>query len=426
MAIDGSGKTFSGSLLGLTLCFKYPGIVGLVGAQTYGLLKDTTFATYIEHLDNLGIQYTYLKKENEISFSNGSKLLFRHLEEPDKLKSLNLGFVEIEEMSDVPHDTFLVLLSRLRQKPKPEWTNFKHRLFGHTNPQGGRGWIYEEFVKNKKDGFRRIIAPSTQNPHLPKGYIEMLRSSYNEDYFNMMVMGLDDNSISPLVTKGFDKDVQVIPIEINPQFPIHLTCDFNVDPMCWYISQHYDGNVYYIDEIVMNNASTDRAAQLVCDVLKDYKNHMIIVNGDASGNNMTTKGNDYIFIRNAFQRNGFNKVDVRVMHHNPKIEWRLSCWNNMIIGPDREHHIFISPECRWLLYNIENLEINPGTSKPKLPTARMLARDPNAKYLGHPIDAASYLICLYYPVKKIDYKDTKVVDELRRDVFNGKYNNRII
>ena len=140
-ATDGSGKTFCGSLLGILLALKYPGITGLVGALTYPLLRDTTLATYIEHLDNLGIQYTYLKNENKLIFQNKSEILFRHLQEPEKLKSLNLGFVEIEEMSDVPQSTFEMLLSRLRQKAKPEWKNFRHRLFGHTNPQQSRGWI---------------------------------------------------------------------------------------------------------------------------------------------------------------------------------------------------------------------------------------------------------------------------------------------
>ena len=48
-----------------------------------------------------GIDYNYLKAESKLVFSNKSEILFRHLEEPDKLKSLNLGFVELEEMSDI-------------------------------------------------------------------------------------------------------------------------------------------------------------------------------------------------------------------------------------------------------------------------------------------------------------------------------------
>ena len=39
----GSGKTFSGSLLGILLALKFPGVRGLVGAQTYTLVRDTTF-----------------------------------------------------------------------------------------------------------------------------------------------------------------------------------------------------------------------------------------------------------------------------------------------------------------------------------------------------------------------------------------------
>lgn len=50
----GSGKTFSGSLLGILLALKFPGIRGLVGAQTYTLVRDTTLQTYFEHLDNFG------------------------------------------------------------------------------------------------------------------------------------------------------------------------------------------------------------------------------------------------------------------------------------------------------------------------------------------------------------------------------------
>lgn len=424
----GSGKTFAGSLLGITLAFKYPGITGLVGAQTVGLLRDTTLAAYLEHLDSLGVNYEFLKSENKLKFENGSEILFRHLEEDTKLKSLNLGFIEIEEMSDTPYETFKMLLSRLRQKPKPEWGDkFKYRLFGHTNPQAARGWIYEEFAKNPKPNYRRIIAPSTQNFHLPKGYLTSLKEAYNEDYYKIMVLGEDDDNISGLVTRGYNKDVQTTNlISINPKYPIHLTCDFNVDPMCWYLCQHYDGNVYYLYEIVRNNASTDGVAQVVCELLKGYENHPIIINGDASGDNNTTKGNDYIFIRNAFRRNSFTKVDVKVMHRNPPIEWRLSCWNNMIKGADGKPHIFIHPQCKYLIYNIENLEVKAGTSKPKLPTPNAIAKDNNKKYLGHPIDAASYLVCMYYPIKEIHYNEVPKDENIGTDIFNGRYDKRLM
>ena len=88
----GSGKTWSGSLIGICLCMKYAGIRGLVGAQTYTLVRDTTLKQYIEHLDNIGfvdgVHYEYKKAEDKLVFKNGSEILFRHLQTHILKKSL--------------------------------------------------------------------------------------------------------------------------------------------------------------------------------------------------------------------------------------------------------------------------------------------------------------------------------------------------
>lgn len=415
----GSGKTFSGSLLGTLLCLKYPRIRGLVGAQTISLVRDTTMVSYKEHFEKMGIKYTHNKTENIITLYNGSEILFRHLEEPDKIKSLNLGFVEIEEMSDTPESTFNMLLGRLRQAPYPEWNNFRYRLFGHTNPEKSRGWIYDKFVKNPQPNFRRILAPTTDNVYLPDGFIDLLKSSYSEEYYNINVLGNDVDNTLGLVTKNFNHAKQLCNgLEIKREFPIHLTCDFNRDPMCWYICQHYNGNVYVLHEIVQQHTTTEFCAGIVAELLHSYKNHAIIINGDASGKNETTKGSDFVILKNALAREGFTNIDVRVLNRNPDIGWRTNCWNAMMYGADKKHHVFIHPQCKYLVYNIENLEMEEGGDRPKKISSGKLRSDEKAKYLGHPFDSVSYLICLYYPIKDITVKEFK---GNMLDVFGNKY-----
>ena len=332
-------------------------------------------------------------------------------------------------MSDIPESTFTMLLSRLRQKADPNWKNFRYRLFGHTNPQQSRGWIYQYFKLNPKEGYRRILAPTTQNRFLPEGYIDLLRNSYNDLYYRINVEGEDCDDTTGLVTKGFNKNKQIVDgIDIDPSLPIHLTCDFNVDPMCWYICQIKDDNVYVLYEMVKENTTTDSAASIIADLLRNYKNHPIIINGDASGDYVTTKGVDYVYIKNNLLRNGFNNLTLKVMAKNPGIEYRISCWNNMICGPGNEPHIFIHPQCKYLIYNIENYEVEPGTSKPKRISSSKIKNDPMAKYLGHPIDAVSYLVCLYFPIKATRYTDYKKEDKstTNRDIFGGRYDKRLI
>lgn len=424
----GSGKTWSGSLIGISLALRFAGVRGLVGAYTYTLVRDTTMKTYFEHLDSLGVHYSYNKGESTIIFDNGSEIMFRHFDDPNPLKSLNVGWIEIEEMSDIPHSTFLMLLSRLRQYSTEKMPKgFTYRLFGHTNPQPDRGWIYQTFKVNPPSNYRRIIASTLENTHLPSGYIQLLKDAYvDEDYFNLNVMGLDILYDGKLVTKKFDKAQQVKKLDFNPKFPIHITCDFNVDPMCWYACQHYDNNVYVIREFVNQNTSTELSANILADSLQSYKSHKIIINGDASGASSTTRGTDYVILKNCLKLKGFTDIEVRVLNKNPSIESRIQCWNAMVSGPDGNHHLFLDESCTWLLYNIENLEIEEGKGVPKTISSSKLKRDPKAKYLIHPIDAVSYLVYMYYPIKDLHFSSVSKPTERPKDFFEGRYDSRLV
>jgi len=414
----GSGKTFAGSLLGILLCRKFPGIRGLVGAQTYSLVRDTTMVSYFEHLDNLGykkgVHYNFSKTEAKLSFTNGSEILFRHFDDDTRLKSLNLGFVEIEEMSDIPESTFKMLLGRLRQPNIP-----RYRLFGHTNPEFLKGWIYKTFIENPKSNYRFIIAPTTENIYLPDGFVENLKQAYDEEYFKINVLGQFGDYARGLVTKGFS-DENIKPVSYCPDLPVHISCDFNVDPMCWVLAHKTKDKIYFFDEIVLENTTTALAVeeffsrypikQKNIDILKNWNGKEIlpcgairpeiIINGDASGDNrsVTSEYTNYIIMRNRLTQLGY-KVDFKIKPFNPPIKNRIAAWNSKIKNANGDVGVYISPKCKWLLYNIENLKYKEGSSLLDLPSHYQIKTDRKAKFLGHPFDAASYIVEYYWPVR---------------------------
>ena len=425
----GSGKTFCGSLLGILLALKYPGIIGLVGAFTFTLLRDTTLKMYLQHLDNLKIKYNYNKAESLITLPNGSEIYFKHFDDPECFKSMTVGFIELEEASQIPRDVFLALFGRLRQPIKPEWGDkFVYRYFAHTNPQGCKGWIYEYFKKNPKPNFRRIIAPSTENKYLADSFVKDLKEMFDEKEYAINVLGQDDNSTNNLIIKGFNESVQVKPLEINTKFPLHLTCDFNVDPMCWYVCQDYNDNTYILYESILENTDTVQAALHIAEVCRKYKDLQWIINGDSSGQARTTRGSDYTLLRDTLYMQGFTKLKTELLLRNPSIEWRINCFNQRMFGRDKQHHIFVHPQCQRLIYNFENLELKEGTNKPKLPSAKQIQRDNLLKYLNHPIDAVSYLVCYYHPITETTPYQEFVDRQLNvaEDVFGGKYDKRLI
>ena len=184
----GSGKTYGIAIKALMLAIECPGIFGLIGAQTYPLLRDTTLREFINICPPEAIKQ-YNKANSHFIFHNGSEIIFRSLEDPTKLKSLNLGFCAIEEMTDVPEEIFKMLRTRMRQK------GFPGCIFGATNPGTFNNWVYKYFIdKNDKyhlTGSEVVYSVSKDNFFLPEEYIADLvdMGKSNPEYYQRMVAG---------------------------------------------------------------------------------------------------------------------------------------------------------------------------------------------------------------------------------------------
>jgi len=399
----GSGKTWCGSLLGIMLARKYPGCKGLVCAKEYVLVRDTTLESYFSHLEAMGYvagkHYTFNKIEKKMTFANGSEILFKGVDNPEKIKSLNLHWAEIEEASQISDSAFKQLIGRLRNTNiKPSWQNFRYRLFGHTNPQANKGWIYKRFVESKKENYRLIIAPTSNNIYLPEHYLESMKEDFDPEYYRINVLGQFGNYSSGLVVKNFTDD-NIKTLRYNPNLPLHLTCDFNVDPMCWCMAHKDDKNIYFFDELTIENTTTQQA---IDEFIRRYPNHKgdLIINGDASGDNRTAQSEftNYMIIKRALESHGYNpKFQLR--DFNPAVLRRIQAFNAKVRNSKGTVSLFIDKRCKWLLHNVYNLSFKEGTSIVDVPSLKQIKNDHDLKFLEHPFDAASYLVDYYFPIK---------------------------
>lgn len=400
----GSGKTWCGSLLGILLSQKYPGSRGLVGAKEYELVKKTTLVSYMEHLENFGFRagkdYTYNKVDKIIRFANSSEILFTGLDDPEKFKSLNLHWAEIEEASQISDSSFKQLLGRLRNTYRGDnWHDFRYRLFGHTNPQPDKGWIYQRFVENKADNYRLIISATTNNIYLPEHFVASMKDSFDEEYFRINVLGEFGNYASGLVVKNFT-DENIKELHYCPDLPLHLTWDFNVDPMSCILAHKDNNKVFFFDEFVLENTSTQCTIQAIID---KYPNHKaeIIINGDASGDNRSTQSeySNYVIIKKALIAHGYKNIKIKLRPFNPPIKNRIAAFNAMVCNANGERRLFVDKKCQKFLQNIYNLKYKVGTSIVDVPSYSQIKSDNSLKFLEHPFDAGSYLVEYYFPIK---------------------------
>lgn len=182
----GSGKSYLGSVWVVYMCLTYPGIRALIGRTVLTQLRVTTIKTLLDLFKTCGIKeehYSYNQQSNELKFYNGSEIVFRDLQfnpsDPnyDSLGGLELTIAFIDEVAQVSRQAYDVVRSLLRYKINEH--QLTPKLFMSCNPS--QSWLKQEFYIPSIQGTIEphkifIQALPTDNPYLPKEYLEILRS----------------------------------------------------------------------------------------------------------------------------------------------------------------------------------------------------------------------------------------------------------
>lgn len=222
----GSGKTVSGCICVLSWAILYPG--DYVICRQFGTdLRDTTLKTFLEICPKeLIAEHRIADKIVRIKNARGgtSEIMFRGLDEPDKLRSLNLNGAYIDEANQVTEDAFTLLQGRLRGKHV--------RKIVLTTNSSGRNWLWKMFKDKSmftsewaKSQFYDIHAPSTENVHLPDGYVQSMMESWSEDRIKREVLA-DEDSFAGQVYSEFKREVHVVkPFRIPDHWERHIRMD---------------------------------------------------------------------------------------------------------------------------------------------------------------------------------------------------------
>ena len=119
----------------------------LVVREVFETIRDSCFDLLQEVADAMEVDDLLVFTSNpmQVRFKNGSKIIFKGMDKPAKLKSLNgVSIVWIEECSEVKYDGFKEILGRLRH---PALSN---HIILSTNPVSKGNWCYKYFFQDKK------------------------------------------------------------------------------------------------------------------------------------------------------------------------------------------------------------------------------------------------------------------------------------
>lgn len=179
----------------------------LVVREVYDTIRDSCYSLLEEIVIDLELEdrIKFTSNPMQVRFPNGSKIIFKGMDKPAKLKSLNgVTIVWVEECSEVKYSGYKELLGRLRHP-----TLELHFLLS-TNPVAKSNWSYKHFFKDNKSKVfvlddeelykNRIVtlkntyyhhSVADDNLFLPKSYIEQLDElqTYDPDLYRIARKG---------------------------------------------------------------------------------------------------------------------------------------------------------------------------------------------------------------------------------------------
>lgn len=160
----------------------------LVIRKVQATIKDSVFMEFITLLGELNIlNKCYVNKSDlNITLPNGSSLIFKGLDDKEKIKSISgIDDIVIEEATELTLDDFTQLNLRLRS----DKDNLQmHLMF---NPVSKANWVYNTFFESNEFGALIVKTTYKDNHFLPEDYINSIKKleKTNPAYFKIYVLG---------------------------------------------------------------------------------------------------------------------------------------------------------------------------------------------------------------------------------------------
>ena len=268
----------------------------LVIREVFDTIEQSCYDLFCEILDDMGLLTTdpkvFKKIKNRVlalrsplrfRFPNGSQIIFKGMDKPEKVKSINgVSIVWLEECSEIKYDGYKELLGRIRTP------NVSMHFILSCNPVGRENWVYSHFFKRLDDeGNETIIVDEDKfyekhciikngtyyhhstpddNPWLPWRYLHRLDDLKNYDYPLYMVarwgrFGATGTRVLPQfqvakIPSVFVEQVKRLGVE-NQYFGFDFGFEESFNAVLSMSVDIKHSTLYIWDEIYMNHVTDD-------------------------------------------------------------------------------------------------------------------------------------------------------------------------
>jgi len=244
----GAGKSLAGSVRALRAAQGWIGAtriktpnLGIVTAPTYDMLRDATLRTFRELAGNAVADFN--KNEMMATLRNGSEIIFRSTQHPERLRGPNISWWWGDEAALYTPDVRKIMIGRLRQYGVQGWEWLT------TTPKG-RNWIWQTWVRQRREEYDLVKASSRDNVYLDRAIIDAWESEYTGD-FAAQELDAEFVAFEGLIYGEFDRHRHVLSAvpETFPRYVAGVDWGFANPGVIVVVGVDTDGRAYVVREV---------------------------------------------------------------------------------------------------------------------------------------------------------------------------------
>jgi hypothetical protein len=307
----GSGKTHTMSLKAVMDMMLGPDVLTVVYEPDYPLIKEVAVPAVIGWLNFFGLEegtdFVYNKNDHKITtlVPEYGNMLFKSLNDPDKLIAYQSYSSHIDELDTLPDDKaalcYQKIIGRNRQQPnihashkvenkttgKLECVN---RINVYTTPEGYQ-FCYKKWGVHKtkqKPNHSMVQGKTRENPTVTDAWIEEMTQGLTDQQVKAYLNGEFVNMTAGTVYYAYDRTIHTSREKIIPGETLYIGMDFNVYHMSATVYVRRDGGRQWhaVEEISDVRDTADIITLIEDRYLQSARK--VIIYPDASGDAQKT------------------------------------------------------------------------------------------------------------------------------------------
>jgi hypothetical protein len=380
------------------------------------MLEDATIQTFKEVCGGFFRPEDFKKSDNSCILQNGTEILFRSTDDPDKLRGPNLSMFWLDEAAMMPEMVWDLMIGRLRLLPG--------RGIITTTPRG-KNWLYKLFLlKNAENvDYHLTQCSSASNIFLPDYFIDALKAQYTGHWLKQELEGEFVEHIEAQAYEEFKSPIHVTPDDVeiddlyDPRLPILLCVDFNNHIMAWPVVQILEGDQ---PTVIAEIAQVGEASipKMVRKFRSQFPFHSagLRVYGDASGTHGSAGGLTLFEIMEQQFAGYRSDPEIYLPRKNPKVIDRVHSVNQLLRGVNKWRPLLVHHSAEHLIEDFQRVQWKENGKD----LQKIEDRKDDRSLLTHASDALGYWVMMDMPSSFEILSPEQIIAERRDEMRNRR------